>query len=90
MIVFFFLFKQLVAMRSNARRLRSACEKKAAREWKEGKYQMNKRILSDLKVSNMYYLLTEWEGHTRNYLARGPDVRTEPTRVDQYAFLARP
>ena len=79
-----------MAMRSNARRLRSACERKAAREWKEGKYQMNKRILSDLKVSNMYYLLTEWEGHTRNYLAGGQDVRTERTRVDQYAFLARP
>ena len=67
-------------MRSNARRLRSACEKKAAREWKEGKYQMNKRILSDLKVSNVYYLLTEWEGHTRNYLAGGQDLRTEHGR----------
>ena len=76
-------------MHNNARRLRSACEKKAAREWKEGKYQMNKRILSDLKVSNMY-LLTEYEGRTGKYLAQGQDVRTERTRVDQNAFLARP
>ena len=26
----------------------------------------------------------------RKYLARGQDVRTERTRIDHYAFLARP
>ena len=26
---------------------------------------------------SMYYLLNEWEGRTKKYLAPGPDVRTE-------------
>ena len=36
--------------------------------------------LSTCKVSNMY-LLTEWEGRTGKYLARGQDVRTELSEV---------
>ena len=40
-------------MRTDARRLRSACEKMAAWEWKETKRQLNKTILAKLKVNNL-------------------------------------
>ena len=33
-----------------------------------------------MTVDNMY-LLTEWEGRTGKYLARGQDVRTERSEV---------
>lgn len=42
---------QILKMRNDARRLRSACEKMATREWKEGKNQLNKKMVSKLKVS---------------------------------------
>ena len=48
---------QLSVMRSEARRLRSACEKKATREWKERKHQLNKTILSKLRVGGIFHCL---------------------------------
>ena len=41
---------QLLAMQSKVRRLRSVCEKTTKREWKEGKGQLNKRMLSKIQV----------------------------------------
>ena len=36
--------------------------------------------------SNIMYLLTEWEGRTRKYLARGQGVRTERSEVDRASW----
>jgi len=44
--------EELVAMRTGARRLRSACEKMAAWEWKERKMRLNKTILAKMKENH--------------------------------------
>lgn len=43
-------FTQLSEMQNQVRRLRSTCEKTTKREWKEGKGQLNKRILTKITV----------------------------------------
>ena len=40
-------------------------------------------VVRNDKVHNMY-LLTEWEGRTGKYLARGQGVRTEGSEVRTY------
>lgn len=45
---------QLLAMQGKVRRLRSVCEKTSKREWKQGKGQLNKRILLKMTVSLVF------------------------------------
>ncbi|XP_020609492.1 uncharacterized protein LOC110048061 [Orbicella faveolata] len=47
--------EELLAMQGKVRRLRSVCEKTSKREWKEGKGQLNKRIL--LKMTENHQVL---------------------------------
>jgi len=47
--------EELLAMQGKVRRLRSVCEKTSKREWKEGKGQLNKRIL--LKITENHKAL---------------------------------
>lgn len=51
-------------MRTDARRLRSACDKTATREWKQRKNLLNKTILSKLMVSLFNAPLKEFYGMT--------------------------
>lgn len=44
--------KELLTMRTDARRLRCSCEDLAAHEWKEKKYKLNKAILSKIKENH--------------------------------------
>lgn len=55
---------QLSVMRTDARRLRSACDKTATREWKQRKNLLNKTILSKLMVSLFNAPLKEFYGMT--------------------------
>ncbi|KAJ7380404.1 protein localization to kinetochore [Desmophyllum pertusum] len=53
--------EELLVMQSKVRRLRSVCEKTTKREWKEGKGQLNKKILTKI---------------TENHQALAGDVHT--------------
>lgn len=59
--------EELLALQSKVRRLRSVCEKTSKREWKEGKGQLNKKVLSKL---------------TENHAALAKDVLTVEESVD--------
>ena len=58
----------------------------AVRTHEKNIYQRRK-IVKSYKTSSVFdrhqtmYLLTEWEGRTGKYLARGHDVRTERSEV---------
>ena len=45
---------------------------------------ISKTLIDDNNLSSNMYLLTEWEGRTGKYLARGQGIRTERSEVRTY------